>query len=98
MFQNDRYITRGIKAEIPIEVQAAIWTAIDLMPDPKSYWQVFNLEPLGEFIQNMTHAQEQPEYTVQVFVPLLLLSNPATAKIYVIDDGDHSTMMLASEY
>ncbi|MGN0650051.1 MAG: DUF960 family protein [Oscillospiraceae bacterium] len=24
--------------------------------------------------------------------------NPITAKIYVIDDGDHSTMLLAEEY
>lgn len=98
MFQNERYITSGIDAHIPPEAIMAMWVAIDLMPDPKSYIQVFALEPLGEFVQNMTHTQEQPDYTSQVYVPLLLPgSKPVAAKVYVIDDGDHATMLLPHE-
>ncbi len=26
------------------------------------------------------------------------IAKPITAKVYVIDDGDHSTMLLAEEY
>jgi hypothetical protein len=97
LFQNDRYITQGIDAEIPLEVQAAMWVAIDLMPDPKDYLQVFDLEPLGEFVQKMIHHQEQPEYSTDVYVPLPHDTEAVTATIFVIDDGDHSTMLFPDE-
>ena len=76
----------------------AMWIAIDLMPDPKDYLQVFELEPLGEYVQSIAHKQETPEYSGQIYVPLLLPdSKPVTATVFVIDDGDHSTMLLPEE-
>ena len=97
MFDKDRYLTQGIDATIPLEVQAAMWITIELMPEPKSYLQVFELEPLGEFVQRMTHTQEQPDYSCEVYVPLPHDVEAVTAKVYVIDDGDHSTMLLPEE-
>ena len=97
MFQNDRYLTQGVDATILPEVQAAMWVAIELMPEPKDYLQVFELEPLGEFVQRITHTQEQPDYSCELYVPLPHDTDAVTAKVYVIDDGDHSTMCLPEE-
>ena len=38
-----RYLTRGVDAEIPIELQVLMWQAVDRMPEPKDYLQVFRL-------------------------------------------------------
>jgi len=99
VFDKNRYITSGANATIPSEAITAMWIAIELMPDPKDYLQIFNLKPLTECIQHISHTQEQPKYSVNMYIPLLLPnSQPVTEKVYVIDDGDHSTMLLAEEY
>lgn len=94
MFSNQRYITRGVQAEIPFEFQLFMWGCIDRMPGPKDYLQVFTFESVG-ILQKIVHTSEQPEYCMNYFIPC---SKPITAKVYVIDDGDHSTMLLAEEY
>ena len=94
MFTNDRYLTRGIHAEIPPDLQAFLWYCIDLLPSERDYLQVFLLEPMGQ-MQRISHTSEQPEYHREYIIPS---DNPITQKVYVIDDGDHSTMLLAEEY
>lgn len=94
MFNNQRYITRGVIAEIPFELQIFMWECIDRMPETKDYLQVFTFESVG-ILQKIVHTSEQPEYCMNYFIPY---SKPVTAKVYVIDDGDHSTMLLAEEY
>ena len=49
----------------------------------------------GVTFQYIKHSQEQPEYTLEHTV---LLDEPVDEKIYVIDDVDHVTMLLAEEY
>ena len=39
----DRYLTRGVDAEIPLHLQMFLWDAVDNMPHPKDYLQVFRL-------------------------------------------------------
>ena len=95
MFRNQRYLTRGVYSEIPLELQIFMWECIDRLPESRDYFQVFELENLG-IIQRITHFSEQPEYSMQYLLPAI--TNPITAKVYVIDDGDHSTMLLAEEY
>ena len=95
MFSNQRYITRGVIAEIPLELQIFMWECIDRLPENRDYFQVFELENLNG-IQRITHFSEQPEYRMEYLIPTI--ANPVTAKVYVIDDGDHSTMLLAEEY
>ena len=95
MFKNQRYLTRGVYSEIPIELQLFMWECIDRLPENRDYFQVFELENLGS-IQRITHFSEQPEYRMEYLLPAI--ANPITAKVYVIDDGDHSTMLLAEEY
>lgn len=94
MFQSPRYLTCGVSLSIPPELVLLLWYLIEAMPEPKDYLQVFELS--GESgKQKIVHRQEQPPYEQ---VHLLDWAEPVTAKLFVIDDGDHSTMLLASEY
>ena len=94
MFKNNRYLTKGVQAEIPLELQLFMWDCIDRLPDSADYLQVFKLESFGE-MQRITHTSENPEFKMEY---LIISESPITAKIFVIDDGDHSTMLLAEEY
>jgi len=96
LFTGKRYLTRGIEAEIPPITQLLLWELIDeqnAIGAELDYLQVFKLEP-DDKQQKITHSQEQPPFEREVYLlgPLLV-----TAKIYVIDDGDYATMMLAEE-
>ncbi len=95
MFRNNRYITRGIAENIPIELQFFMWESLESLPEPKDYFQVFRLSVLNG-IQCIEHEQEQPPFKRKYLLPMI--ENPVTAKVYIIDDGDHSTMLLAEEY
>lgn len=90
-----RYLTRGIDAEIPIDIQIFMWEAVDKMPEPKDYLQVFNLS-VENGLQIIKHTSEQPKFDMTYI--LTTLTKAVTAKIYIIDDGDHCTMLLAEEY
>ena len=95
MFQNPRYLTRGVQETIPPELQLLMWDALDALPEPKDYFQVFRIFVLNG-IQCIEHEQEQPPFKREYLLPIV--ENPTTAKVYIIDDGDHSTMLLAEEY
>ena len=94
MFSNSRYLACGVDNSIPQDIQLFLWGCIDGLPEPKDYLQVFDLKPSGS-MQSITHRSEEPEYHVEYLIPS---ENPITEKLYVIDDGDHSTMLLANEY
>lgn len=94
MFSNNRYLTKGVQSEIPIELQIFMWECINRMPVEKDYLQVFRLSSDGK-LQEVIHSQEQPEYQRSYS---FIFPTHINAKVYVIDDGDHSTMLLAEEY
>ena len=94
MFDNQRFLTRGVDAEIPLELQLFLWNCIDRLPEERDYFQVFKLEALGE-MQRISHTSEQPEYHMEYIIPT---EKPITAKLYVIDSEEYSTMLLAEEY
>lgn len=79
---------------IPLELQIFMWQCIDNLKVEKDYLQVFNLSVVNG-IQKVEHKQEVPEYQNTYSV---LVDNPVDAKVFIIDDGDHSTMLLAEEY
>ena len=58
------------------------------------HYQVFRLSAESG-MQKITHSQEQPEYSKEYLFPS---EEPITAKIFVIDDETHTTMLLAEEY
>ena len=104
MFEREkRYITCGIDQRLPQDLQRLIWTSVDariLFSDEKiDYLQVFTFKKIDDEILAVHHEQEQP--------PLLNVNYTnyrpeyeeiLHEKIFVIDDGDHSTMLFAYEY
>ena len=95
MFSNPRYSTGGISETVPILTQIILWNCIDSMKvERKDYLQVFKLVANGNN-QQVTHSQEEPAYERTFTFPT---DEPITAKIFVIDDKTHTTMLLAEEY
>ena len=100
MFSNPRYLTRGFQSTVPLMTQFILFHMIDRSKTTRKldYLQVFILSVEshnGQSIQKIIHSQEQPSWSK---TSLISLENPITAKIYVIDDGDHHTFLLDEEY
>lgn len=94
MFQNSHYMTKGVAFAVPPETVLLLWQMVAEMPEPKDYLQIFRLSVEGGR-QTVRHEQEQPPYSRTV---CFSCSQPVNAKVYVIDDENHSTMLLAEEY
>ena len=90
-----RYLTSGIDEKIPIDIQIFMWKTVDNMPEPKDYLQVFYLT-VQNGLQIIRHTSEKPKYEMTYI--LTALTRAVTAKVYIIDDGNHCTMLLAEEY
>ena len=100
-FTGKRYITSGIENEIPIELQFVMWDMIDELRHSKQkldYLQIFMLRTVyenGVEMQEIIHKQEQPWRKKKITVES---ESPISAKIFVIDDTTHITMLLCDEY
>ena len=81
MFDNQKFLTRGVENEIPSWLINLMWHMVLTMEVPrKDYLQVFILTKTP---------------TGQLDVPC---DDAVNAKVFVIDDLTHSTMLLAEEY
>lgn len=96
MFDKDRYLTRGVSEEIPLEIQILLWSMIGGIKIKKDYLQVFEIEPIKNSLLKIEHRQEIPKYKKEHVVVNTGINSKV--KIFVIDNGDYSTMMLSSEY
>ena len=96
MFDRDRYLTIEVSNEIPLEIHILLWSMIDELNVKKDYLQVFEIDPIGINLLKIEHRQEVPRYKKEIVVRNVGISSKV--KIFVIDDGEHSTMMLSSEY
>lgn len=96
MFDKDRYLTRGVSEEIPLEIQILLWSMIGEIKIKKDYLQVFEIEPIKNSLLKIEHRQEIPKYKKEHVVVNTGINSKV--KIFVIDDGEYSTMMLGSEY
>ena len=100
-FTGKRYITSGVENEIPVELQFTMWDMIDVLRHSNQkldYLQVFMLRPVyekGTQVQEIVHKQEQPWRKKKITVES---DAPVSAKIFVIDDTTHITMLLNHEY
>lgn len=101
LFDGPKYITKGVKEELPPVLVRYLWSLIEkrkAVGIPMDYLQVFTISSIMKDNKEaffVTHSQETPPhrqvYQLNSFVK-------AYGKIFVIDDVDHVTMMLAHEY
>lgn len=95
--KENRYITRGVNEKIDLSLQILLWNLVDDLKVEKDYLQVFKLSRTGEVI-NIEHIQEVLEYKSFIKVNAKDLEFKEEMKIYVIDSGIYSTMLLSEEY
>ncbi len=99
--RNSRYVTRGVNEEIDIRLQLIMWSMIDKLKDKEKvkldYIQVFKIRKEGNNVV-INQSQEVPEYSCQYEIDLENIQIDDEIKIYVIDSGEYSTMLLPSEY
>ena len=92
-----RYITSGVNEQISIDIQLFCWYCYEVVKatGKYDYLQVFELKIIGEHTQQIEHRQEVPEYKkVYQFNSM----NSIEQKIFIIDEGEYATMLLAEEY
>ncbi len=97
MFKKEnRYMTREIAENIPVEIAILLWELIDNLTIEKDYLQVFEINPIGVEVLEIVHKQEVPKYEASVYIQNGLIKDKL--KIYVIDSIEYSTMMFSNEY
>ncbi|WP_407535827.1 DUF960 family protein [Cetobacterium somerae] len=97
-FKNTKYITKGIQATLPFEIQLLLWNMIEVMNvKKKDYLQVFKFKIIDKDkrIVQIEHSQEEPKYKNTIE---LVFTSPIDTTIFCIDDISYSTMLLAEEY
>ena len=102
MFKKDnRYVTRGVNDEVDIRLQLIMWSMIDKLKDEGNveldYLQVFRIRKEGKKIV-ISQSQEVPEYSCTYEIELEDIQIDDEIKVYVIDNGEYSTMLFPSEY
>ena len=101
-FSGSRYVTKGVAENFPMELQTALFSAIERMSEKVcgqlDYLQVFEIatEFKGQkkFL-HIYHMQECPEAKLEYFIPT---DTEVNGRAYMIDDVDHITLLLAEEY
>ncbi len=96
MFDKQRYLTRGIQEKLSIPLQVTLWQMIEKVDKEMDYLQIFEISQLPNNQLRILHKQEIPEYSSELVVDENIPE--VNLKIYVIDDGEYSTMLLADEY
>lgn len=101
-FDDERYITKGINARLPKEIQLMLFAGLDLMRiktgNQLDYLQIFKLKTVEQdkkFLLRIRHEQEIPEAGIDYF---MVIDEPIDEKVYIIDDGERITMLLVEEY
>ncbi|MCF7926309.1 MAG: DUF960 domain-containing protein [Candidatus Izimaplasma sp.] len=99
--KENRYLTKGINQELPLELQVLLWSMVGHLVDsttPTDYLQVFNFDMKDEVLI-IKHSQEQPEYVKEHKVKMKQNYRSIVGrKVYIIDDIEHCTMLWSNEY
>jgi len=98
-----RYVTRGVNELVGTDIQSAIWSIVDITLNEgieMDYLQIFSLTVthVGDAAhQRIRHRQEQPGR--KKVYDISGIQKPVSGEtIWVIDSGQHCTMLLPSEY
>lgn len=97
MFDSDmHYATAKIVETLDASTQNLLWLMIDSMDvGSKDRLQAFELSACSYSRQKIVHTQRQPAYHNEVVISGI---NPVTATVFVLDNGQHTTMLLSDEY
>lgn len=100
--QAKRYMTCGIQRALPPELITQLWAAIDMQRDAGltlDYLQVFRFEKASNILLAIKHTQERPARATIIYTNYFCIYREILDKtIYVIDNGENSTMLFAEEY
>lgn len=98
--KENRYVTKGVNENVDIRLQIIIWNLIDELKEQMEvdYLQVVNISQINKSRIKITHEQEVPEYKAEYEIENKDFTLESDVKIYVIDDVEYSTMILAEEY
>ena len=94
-FQNKRLVTIGVCTEIPDILQVLMWKMAEELEDA-DYLQIFELMGTADGVL-IIHRQEVPLYENIVKVNCVAELG-FRKKVYIIDEEDYATMLLAEEY
>lgn len=100
MFNNPAYQTAHYEEVIPEEVKRLLWSIIQGLKEKDAkevdYLQIFKLSNNCEGLQIIERSQEKPPENVFYYLP----TNGETicGKVFVIDDEDHHTYLMAEDY
>ena len=106
MFNGQIYISQGFEEEIPLAQKGCVFEAIELMsqkPDSEvDYLQKFEMMPCIDYstgipCQMVVHTQDDPEYRNEYFI-LVDDGDIVSNTVFVVDEGDSYTCLLAREY
>lgn len=103
MFDNKGFMTTGFRNKIPEQTKMVLISQINALQSADyqvDYLQIISLSldiVDGEMVQKVIHSQEQPAHN-EVFYFSAPECEIISEKVYVIDDKDHHTYLLASEY
>ena len=103
MFNTPGFMTSGYASDVPLMTQMILTNLINKTNESQKemdYLQVFRLRKTysnGKALQEITHSQELPSYCQTIYLQIPV-EDIITTKIFVIDDNDHHTYLLASEY
>lgn len=102
MFTSKRFATRGIAADVGLDIQLVLWSMIDQRKAKGvqvDYLQVFELSIArreGVFVQKVIHRQECPSASDSYYLPMI--ETPMNITIWAIDSEEYCMMLLPSEY
>jgi len=98
-FTGKKYVTNGIKQTVPDMIVMYLFHLIEARKAktniPMDYLQVIEIAKVNNAMLLISHKQEEPVY---IETHLLNYNLDLEAKVYVIDDIEYVTMLLASEY
>ena len=103
MFEREkpRYCSRGVAEELPLELQAFLWTILEQQKQlhDMDYLQIFQLQVDVEGTLHIHYSQEQPQYHQDYALTMVGADMPEVhgKKLYVIDDETHITMVFPEE-
>ncbi|MGG0937290.1 DUF960 family protein [Brevibacillus centrosporus] len=103
MFDVPRYATRQVAEQVGLELQLALWAAIDLRAEKgqeMDYLQVFELSVEwvdDEPLQKVLNRQEQPQHEVSFYVDGVETPLDGVT-LWVMDSGTYCTMLFPDEY